>query len=477
MKKHYILISLLFLGILSGKAQFTAIHNFNDTAGGLPHGSLTYVKGKLYGMTYYGGKHNDGCVFSIKTNGTGYTDIYDFSGADGKNPFGDLLYSSGVLYGMTFNGGGSGDGIVFSIDTSGNYSDVYDFYGTLGQNPYGDLAIMGNILFGMTTAGGSDNYGNMFSVSTTGYNYRDLLNFNGVNGGYPQGGFTVSGTKLFAMSTDGGSTGFGCIFSIDSNGKGYKDLHDFSATLPNGSEPSGNLTLSGGVLYGMAYSGGANDSGTIFSIDTNGTNYTDLYDFTGASGYNPYGSLAKAGNILYGMTNIGGAHNDGTMFSININGSGFTKLLDFNRSTEGANPQGSLTISGNMLYGMAVAGGLYSYGVIFGYQDTSIIINSTNTLPLTTAAISIYPNPSNGVFTVVCHSERSEARPDESFGRESLRINIYNLLGQNVLTKTLGSAQGDNIVDMSEQPNGVYPYRVIDEAGNPIGSGELMIQK
>ena len=82
--------------------------------------------------------------------------------------------------------------------------------------------------------------------------------------------------------------------------------------------------------------------------------------------------------------------------------------------------------------------------------------------------IDIYPNPNNGKFTVVCHSEQSE---------ESQKIEIYNVLGEKVLTETLRSAQGDNSIDLSAQPNGIYLYRVISETGNLVGQGKMIIQK
>ena len=83
--------------------------------------------------------------------------------------------------------------------------------------------------------------------------------------------------------------------------------------------------------------------------------------------------------------------------------------------------------------------------------------------------IVIYPNPNNGIFNVVCHSEQSEV---------SLPIiNVYNILGEQVLTETLRSTQGDNIVDITNQPNGVYLYRVIANNGELIGEGKMVIQK
>jgi len=54
---------------------------------------------------------------------------------------------------------------------------------------------------------------------------------------------------------------------------------------------------------------------------------------------------------------------------------------------------------------------------------------------------------------------------------------MYNMLGEQVLTETLRSAQGDNAIDLSSQPNGIYFYRVIANSGELMGEGKLIIQK
>jgi hypothetical protein len=89
-------------------------------------------------------------------------------------------------------------------------------------------------------------------------------------------------------------------------------------------------------------------------------------------------------------------------------------------------------------------------------------------LSVVSGQLTIYPNPNNGVFDVICHSEWSEESPS---------IAVYNELGQNILTETLRAAQGDNLINLSEKANGVYFYRVTKEDGSLIGEGKLIIQK
>jgi len=197
--------------------------------------------------------------------------------------------------------------------------------------------------------------------------YTDLLGFSYSTCSAPSGGLTVSlsGNTLYGMGQGGGANGDGCIFSIHTDGSGYKDLWDFNNNnSTNGYLPYyESLVLSGGVLYGVTAKGGINDSGSIFSIDTNGNEYKDLHDFTLESGWYPTGGLAIVGSNLYGMTQYGGANNGGNIFSIDTNGNGYKDMLDFNGYAE---PRGTLTPSGSgVLYGMSTLSGSNGSGIVF----------------------------------------------------------------------------------------------------------------
>jgi hypothetical protein len=59
----------------------------------------------------------------------------------------------------------------------------------------------------------------------------------------------------------------------------------------------------------------------------------------------------------------------------------------------------------------------------------------------------------------------------------SQSITIYNIFGESVLTEILRPAQDDKVIDLSNQPSGVYLYRVINPDGTSVGEGKLIIQK
>ena len=121
----------------------------------------------------------------------------------------------------------------------------------------------------------------------------------------------------------------------------FATVHNFTAvvfgTNGDGTTPITELILLGNTLYGTAYDGGTNGSGTVFAVNTNGTAFTTLHSFkatagfnsTNSEGANPVAGLVLGGNTLYGTAPIGGTNGNGTVFAINTNGTGFTTLHTF----------------------------------------------------------------------------------------------------------------------------------------------------
>jgi uncharacterized repeat protein (TIGR03803 family) len=351
-------------------SNFTSLYSFtggNDGAG--PNGDLILSGSTLYGMTFGGGSSNNGTIFSIQTDGSNFTSLYSFTGGnDGGNPYGSLILSSGTLYGMTVDGGSSGEGAIFSIHTDGSgFTSLYSFTGGHdGAKPYGSLILSGSTLYGMTQRGGSSGGGAIFSIHTDGSSFTPLYSFTEANDvANPFGSLILSGSTLYGMAAYGGSSGNGTIFSMHTDGSGFTSLYSFTGGN-DGAYPYGDLILSGSTLYGMTWLRGSSGHGTIFSMHTDGSNFTSLYSFTGGSdGANPYGSLILLGSTLYGMTVNGGSLSQGAIFSIHTDGSNFTSLYSFTGGSDGANPHGSLILSGSTLYGMTSQGGSSNSGTIF----------------------------------------------------------------------------------------------------------------
>ncbi len=88
--------------------------------------------------------------------------------------------------------------------------------------------------------------------------------------------------------------------------------------------------------------------------------------------------------------------------------------------------------------------------------------------------VIVFPNPSTGIFTL----QIADIYQPIANGK----IEVYNILGEKIMNEPLrpmtqgqgGQAQGDNKIDLSAQPTGIYLYRVTDEYGQLIGSGKLI---
>lgn len=372
MKKNILVLFVsLCLGTGIAKAQYADVLNFNGYNGSEPFGSLILSGNVLFGTAYYGGINDSGCVFSIRTDGTHYKDLFDFNGKNGMGPNSPLTVVSGVLYGTTNYGGAHDSGCIFSVDTNGkNYKDIFDFTGPNGKNPYNTLIYNAGILYGVAD-GGANHDGCVFSIDTNGSGYKDIYDFSGFDGFYPLGVTLVKG-KLYGTTLIGGFNGYGNIFCMGINGSNYRDLYDFGYV--DGSEPYGALTYNGaGIFYGAAAYGGANGYGLIFSLDTNGNNYNDIFDFNYTNGAQPEfagGSLVLSGSTLFGTTYYGGTSDSGCVFSMGINGNRYKDLYNFS-GLNGSHPEGSITLIGNTLYGATALGGLSQEGIIFAY-DTAV---------------------------------------------------------------------------------------------------------
>jgi uncharacterized repeat protein (TIGR03803 family) len=257
-----------------------------------------------------------------------------------------LLLDDGTLYGVTANGGDLagvhyGNGTVFAINTDGSgFIDLYDFSGgNDGYQPYAGLALSNNTLFGTTVLGGT------------------------VGDGTGSGNGTI-----FAINTDG--TGFTDLYSFSAPSTNSSGIY----TNSDGYFPRAGLVLSGGSFYGATRYGGIFGSGTIFRVQADGSGFTNLYNFptlsrpyTNTGGASPEAVLSISGQTLYGTTSGGGIFGNGTVFAINTDGSGFTILHNFTGGVDGGAPWGRLLLSGNTLYGTTAGyqGPTSSYGTVF----------------------------------------------------------------------------------------------------------------
>jgi len=126
---------------------------------------------------------------------------------------------------------------------------------------------------------------------------------------------------LYGTAPAGGSAANGTLFSVNTDGTGFMNLHNFSSTFGNtnsdGSRPSSKLSISGNTLFGTAQEGGAFGHGAVFSVHTDGTDFKVLHHFSRPAGW-PHSTVNSDGVsptclVLSGNTLYGATANGGSM--------------------------------------------------------------------------------------------------------------------------------------------------------------------
>ncbi len=151
------------------------------------------------------------------------------------------------------------------------------------------------------------------------------------------------------------------------------------------------------------------------------------------------------------------------------------------------------TVAGiDKVFGYSGDGGLATAAEMFGPSDAkvdtagniyiadgvnNVIRKVTSTISTSikeqknNSSISIFPNPSTGIFNLSLSSIK-----------ENCNVEVFNILGEKVLKQILRSAQpartgtggDDNLINITNQPNGIYFYRVVSETGDLVGEGKIV---
>jgi uncharacterized repeat protein (TIGR03803 family) len=334
--------SLYAFGFINGKLA-------NGPVGSDPRGGLLLSGNTFYGTTWAGGSNVAGSVFAINADGTGFKNLHYFynPNIDGAQPAAGLVLVGNRLYGTTYSGGASGKGGVFGINTDGTgFTNLFSFNGANGQNPQAKLAVMGNRLYGTTYAGGSgtSTNGTIFAINTDGSGFTNLHMFSALSfpagnadGANPQSGMVLSGNILYGAASKGGvgvsGNGMGTIFAVNTDGSGFTNIFYFSQT--NGNFPYSDLLIISNTLYGTTVGGGSVPgkigigAGTVFQVNTDGSNFAVLHNFIGvknngngystnSTGAEPWAGLAVVGQTLYGVAPSGGTNGVGSVFALTV---------------------------------------------------------------------------------------------------------------------------------------------------------------
>ena len=361
------------------------------------------------------------------------TVLHSFTGNDGDRPAAGLIFDkSGALYGTTSAGGGTGGttdcpfffgcGTAFKLTpptTMGGAWALSLLRSFMGRPDGADLEAslifnksehLGDdndesrldlrfhrALYGTARQGGQANCpftpiftqgcGTVFqlrppSIRGGGWTLTLLHSFSGGDGAAPKASliFDKSGAVYGTTIDGGGATtcqlGCGTVFKLTppmrtGGAWAFSLLHSFTGS--DGIGPFGGLIFDeDGALYGVAFLGGARNSGTVFKLTpptmTGGAwTFSVLHSFTGEDGLAPVGELIfDESGALYGTTSGGGAHQLGTVFKLTppaTEGGTWTEtVLHSFTGNDGARPDAGLIFakSEQALYGTTSGGGVTS---------------------------------------------------------------------------------------------------------------------
>jgi Putative peptidoglycan binding domain len=302
------------------KKIFQTTHPLNDKDAILPTGPLVFYDGMIYG-TAAGGPQEQGLIFKMKPDGSGFEAIHSFFTREGRlePPRTLLLSSDGWLYGVTELEQGSSNPKIFRLRPAGSdfqtlqtfESNAADLiaskdgrvYGIVGSRPY-----PGGVPFKLPV-------GDIFCIDAAGH-YKELT-----DGGKERsreqalgahsdtGGSTapIGPFGPFVAGNDGNLYGIveNGLYRIGADGKGLRWLHRFAGppddgvTDPNAWDDSVPVLLENDTLVGILPLGGKLGGGVIYWMKTDGTGYQTL---ALEKNHHPIGMpLVAHGNSVYGI--------------------------------------------------------------------------------------------------------------------------------------------------------------------------------
>ena len=321
--------------------------------------------GWLYGIG--GSQTNTGGIFSLRKDGADLTFLKMFDGVDGREPVGLAKGTDGYLYGCTFSGRMDPStsfpipGTIFRLAPDGSEFSTLHEFGPEGNGYWpmsGVVQATNGLLYGTTIAGAAPSFGSgngvVYKIATNGSDFSVLHRFDrtGGDGETPQW-IAAGSNRLYGVTLTGGNSNtYGSIFTMNCDGTDYTHLFGFTNTATQGTAPRVIVRSPGEDLYGITSNGGY---ALIFRIATNGGAFEVLHKFDGDNdGWDAKNLIFGRDQRLYGVNSLNGPVGGGTVYSLRTNGTDFTVLRAM--GTNGTQPQALIEGADDYLYGAAADG-------------------------------------------------------------------------------------------------------------------------
>jgi len=383
------------------------IYSFNNLAPHRPIGGLALGNDDwIYGVLSFNGTNEDGGLYKIRRDGTGFTMLHNFGGNSGIVPyyhtdgfiyFTDLyvikkldpsdnsitdVASNGAfvkslhidandwIYYLTFN-------TIEKVKTDGTNQTVLHTFNQATEGYSGISGLTeapGDSIFGVHVSGGDFNSGTLYSVKKDGSGFTVLHHFSMATGVYPDSKLVYFDGKLFGTTSQGGDFNDGVLYTIRPDGSDYRVLHHFDPGTPAIGQPSGNISItSSGRIFGMfyqhSYFGGTPYK--LYKLDTSGANF-EPYLNVAVNNQRDYGHLnqdfllTNNADSVFLVTQEMGRFEGGVLSKFDTLGNPFSGQYHFGKPINGFKPTGGVIKgSDGKLYGTAKIGGNDGAGIVY----------------------------------------------------------------------------------------------------------------
>jgi uncharacterized repeat protein (TIGR03803 family) len=440
----------------------TTIYNFADSAGeDNPLGTIIYGDdGYLYGTTVeFANQTNNGVLWRIKTDGTGYSALWNFgvSGGSASGNFGNNV-QDGVtkvgssLYGTSENGAGNANaGAVWAITTGGVGTVLHQFTNsTDGGNPaagvkyYSDGNLYG-VTYGCESAGAS--YGTLYKTGTaSGFSTIYNATTEGCFDGRVE--FDGAGNAFFGSIGDSKSGAIGGLWDYDISKSSTAQFYTFPSNNSEGQQPDSQPFIDNqGRLWTEQYDDGSGAyPGTIVAFDLSPAEAAPI-----TISASPTSVAVNADTTIAWKSTNSFSSNEQVCFATSTpSASGWSGLQS------GSYSKGILSGSKSVSFTTA---GTYVLAITCGGQESALVtvkvtggaVATTSTL---TASASIIPAGGSVTLTDTVKKNSGSGVPTGTITLKS---------GSTVLGS--GSLNGSGVFSVtassSAYPNGTYPLTAV----------------
>ena len=282
---------------------------------------------------------------------------YGFAGEPGSE-----VYNTSVTYENAIN-----------ITTTNNplfvnpcQQSYHDFNITDGSIPLSIVADETH-LYGITYYGGAENAGVVYKINKDGTNFQVLHEFDNNNGNLPRtlklDNSTLYGITYYSTMYDFDG---GTVFSINTDGSNFQVLLDLSTNeqrLPLDLEIYENK-----IYYIVQGTDNESAAGNLYSMDFDGSNLTLLKNWESVIERQLPIDIELFDGVVYGVFMRGAVEgmsssNNSIIFSINTDGTNYQDIKTF--TEEEGQSVSNLYIYNNEIYGTALNGGTANFGTLF----------------------------------------------------------------------------------------------------------------